>query len=450
MRSTIVVLAVSAAALLAESPQTRREAPLPPGRRLADMPWTDAEGLLTPAAVVVVPVGAASKEHGPHLKLRNDEALAEHLTARVMERARVVVAPTLTYHYYPAFVEYPGSTTLALNTARDMTADAIRSLARYGPRRFYVLNTGISTVRALDPAAKILASEGILMHYTSLEAHLEPVIRKLSAQEGGSHADEVETSMMLHLDPLLVDMSRAVKDYTPGPASGPLTRRPGGRGTYSPTGIWGDPTLATAAKGRAFVGALVEGILADIRRLEQSPLPVAAATAPSARDTRRGAAGGGQEPERCSAGDERDIRGIADRYTAYWANADAERLAGLWSEGGDVAHPDGYVERTQLVIRQNRAALFAQRTHRGTKHPLSITSIRCVGADVAVADGKWELRGVTSVSGEPMPAAKGLCTLVVKRDGGAWRIEAWRYTVDPGGAPQPTLLKRPGWTRGGR
>lgn len=447
MRPTIVVLAVSAAALLAESPQTRREAPAPPGRRLADMPWTEAEALLTPAAVVVVPVGAASKEHGPHLKLRNDETLAEHLTARVMERARVVVAPTLTYHYYPAFVEYPGSTTLALNTARDMTAEVIRSLARFGPRRFYVLNTGISTVRALEPAAKVLASEGILMRYTNIETHLAPVVRKLSQQEGGTHADEVETSMMLHIDPASVDMGRAVKDYTPG--TGPLTRRPGGPGTYSPTGTWGDPTLATAAKGRAFVHALVEGILGDISRLEGAPLPAPTAAAIAARDTQRPPAGGEQEPAPCSAGDQREIRGLADRYTAYWANADAERLAELWTTGGDVTHPDGYVERTRVVIRQNRAALFAQRTHRGTKHPLSIMSVRCIGADVAVADGKWELRGVTSVSGEPMPATKGLCTLVVKRDGDAWRIEAWRYTIESGGAPQPTLLKRPGWTRGG-
>jgi creatinine amidohydrolase len=447
MRSTIAVLAVSAAALLAESPKTGREAPAPPGRRLADIAWTEAEALLTPASIVVVPLGAASKEHGPHLKLGNDEALAEHLTARVMERTRVVVAPTLTYHYYPAFVEYPGSTTLTLNTAREMTAEVIRSLARYGPRRFYVLNTGISTVRALEPAAKVLASEGILMQYTRLETHLEPLIRTLSDQEGGSHADEIETSMMLHIDPSSVDMSRAVKDYTPSRGAGPLTRRPGGRGTYSPTGTWGDPTLATAAKGRALVGALVEGVLADIRRLEHSSLPVA--TAPSARDPRRGPSAEERHPERCSAGDERAIRGLADLYAAHWANADAERLAGLWSDGGDVAHPDGYVERTRVVIRQNRAALFAQRTHRGTRHPLIVTSIRCLGADVAVADGKWELRGVTSVSGEPLPATKGLCTLVVKRDGGAWRIEAWRYTIDPGGAPQPTLLKRPGWTGGG-
>jgi creatinine amidohydrolase len=447
-RSTVVVLALSASAMLAASGEGRRQPPPPAGARLADMPWTEAETLLTPASVVVVPVGAASKEHGPHLKLRNDEMLAEYLTARVIERARVVVAPTLTYHYYPAFVEYPGSTTLTLNTARDLTTEVVRSLARYGPRRFYVLNTGISTVRALEPAAKALASDGILMRYTALERHLDPVVRKLSQQEGGTHADEVETSMMLYINPASVEMSRAVKDYSQR-GTGPLTRRPDGPGTYSPTGTWGDPTLATAEKGRAFSEALVNGILSDISQLQSAALPVPAGGAPPARDGRVMAKPAELLPERCSPGDERAIRGLGDLYAAHWANADAERLAGLWAGGGDVAHPDGYVERGPMVIRQNRAALFAQRTHRNTRHPLTIGNVRCLDNDTAVADGKWELRGVTSLSGERMPISQGLCTIVVKRTEGAWRIEAYRYTVTPAGAPQPTLLKRPGYTGGG-
>jgi creatinine amidohydrolase len=201
MRSMTVGLVLTAAAVLAPPGQAQRETPAPAGRRLADMPWTDAERLLTAATVVVIPLGAGSKEHGPHLRLRNDETLAEYLTQRVVDRAAVIVAPTLTYHYYPAFLEYPGSTSLSLATARDMTTEVVRSLARYGPRRFYVLNTGMSTVRPLEAAARTLAAEGILMRFTSLDAHLEAASRKVARQEGGSHADEVETSMMLHIDP---------------------------------------------------------------------------------------------------------------------------------------------------------------------------------------------------------------------------------------------------------
>jgi hypothetical protein len=52
-----------------------------------------------------------------------------------------VLYPTLNYHFYPSFVEYAGSTTLRLETARDMVIDIVRTIAAHGPRRFYLLNT---------------------------------------------------------------------------------------------------------------------------------------------------------------------------------------------------------------------------------------------------------------------------------------------------------------------
>jgi creatinine amidohydrolase len=77
------------------------------GRRFEDMSWTEAETVLRPDSVVVIPVGAASTEHGPHLKLRNDLTLAEYLTRRIVKAASVVAAPPLTPHYYPRFSSIP-------------------------------------------------------------------------------------------------------------------------------------------------------------------------------------------------------------------------------------------------------------------------------------------------------------------------------------------------------
>src|SRR5271168_3890701 len=132
------------------------------GILLEDLTWQEAEKVLTPATVVVIPIGAESKEHGPHLKLKNDWLMAEYLKREVLKSADVVIAPTVNYHFYPAFVEYPGSTTLRLETARDLMVDICRSLARYGPRKFYALNTGVSTLRALRLSGEVLAQEGIL------------------------------------------------------------------------------------------------------------------------------------------------------------------------------------------------------------------------------------------------------------------------------------------------
>ena len=133
----------------------------PAAPALADLSWVEAEAALTPSSVVVVPLGVATAQHGPHLKLNNNERLARYLAGRVQAAAPVVVAPPLTYHFYPTFLEYPGSTSLSNNTSRDMTIDIVRSLARYGPRRFYVLNTGVTTV---FPLAAARASAGGSWH----------------------------------------------------------------------------------------------------------------------------------------------------------------------------------------------------------------------------------------------------------------------------------------------
>jgi creatinine amidohydrolase len=239
---------------------------------LETLSWDEAEHVLTPDTVVVIALGAESKEHGRHLQLNNDFLMAEYLKKRVLDSApqNTVVAPTINYSFYPAFLEYPGSTSLSMDTARAMITDIIHSLAHYGPRRFYILNTGISTLRPLAQAATDLSKEGIVLHYTDLTKD-DPVEKKLR-QSGGTHADEIETSMMLYIAPESVRMKKAVRDLNPNQPGG-LTRDPQGKGTYSPTGAWGDPTLATREKGQAVVESLMATILKDIDDLRQTPLP---------------------------------------------------------------------------------------------------------------------------------------------------------------------------------
>jgi creatinine amidohydrolase len=238
------------------------------GILLEDLTWVEAEKVLSPDTIIVIPIGAESKEHGPHLKLKNDWLIAEYLKKEVLRRTNVVIAPTVNYHYYPAFVEYPGSTTLRLETARDLLVDIVRSLARYGPRRFYALNTGVSTMRALRLSAEVLAADGIQFRFTDILKVAEATEKQIKQEEGGTHADEIETSMMLYIAPSTVDMKKAVKDYHPG--KGSLSRDPNGTGDYSASGIFGDATLATRKKGELMVHAIIDGILNEIADLRAS------------------------------------------------------------------------------------------------------------------------------------------------------------------------------------
>lgn len=235
------------------------------GTYLEHLTWKQAEPLLRRTEVVLLPLGARLKEHGLHLPLNNDWRLAEYLAARVVDAAPVVAIPTLQYGYYPAFAEYPGSTSLRLETCRDVVVDLCRSLAPFGPRKVYVLNTGLSTLKALAPAREILAKDGIRLAYTDLSAALADVEKTVRRQDAGTHADEIETSMMLYIAPETVTLAAAQRDIHPDRGPGGLTRNPDATtGIYSPTGAWGDPTLATAEKGRVLVEALVAHVLQAI------------------------------------------------------------------------------------------------------------------------------------------------------------------------------------------
>lgn len=216
MRTAVIGVALTAFVGLAETPQR------PVGDQsdvrsywLEDLAWSEAEHVLGPDTVFLIPLGAASLEHGHHLKLRTEAALAEHLTRRVASATPVVVAPMLTYHYYPGFDDYPGSSSLSLETARNLTVDVARSLAKYGPRRFYVLNSTTWSHAALAASAEALAREGLLLTHTDVSAHLDPVVGAIQQQQQGGHADEIETSMMLHVDRSLVDMAKAEKALAP-------------------------------------------------------------------------------------------------------------------------------------------------------------------------------------------------------------------------------------------
>lgn len=471
MRQAVVGFGV---AVVVASGVGAAQGPRPAGVALAELTWQEAEQVLTPASIVVLPLGIATAEHGPHLKLNHNERLAKYLAGRVQAAATaVVIAPPLTYHFSPTFLEYPGSTSLSQSTSRDMTVEIVRTLAKYGPRRFYVLNTGVSTMFPLKDAAETVAGDGILLGYTDIKYHLAnaAIMRQQAGTRATLHADEIDTSMMLYVDPAAVDMSKAVREY--GPGSGPMTRQKDAPGTFSASGVVGDPTLATREKGRVYVDAVLGGVLDDIEKIRVAPLPAAKPTrtlTPPAAAPRPAAGRTAEEksPNGCVQGDERAIRAIGERFSYLWRQMDAESLSLMFTAEGDMRHPDGTIERGQEVIRDNRRELFRKREYRGSVHSVQLNDIRCLPGGTAIADGKWELRLEEDPTNVPVPATSaaaatqrrglgpgrrhsGWCTLVLVGGGSSWSIQAWRYTVNPqDGTPPPTTLKQPGFLpRGG-
>ncbi len=234
---------------------------------LENLTWMQAEEVLKNYEIVLVALGARTKEHGPHLPLNNDFLMAEYLKEKVIEKVPVAVLPTLQYGYYPSFLEYPGSVSLKEETFKQVVIDICRSMNGYGIKKFYIINTGISTLKPLKSAAAELEQQGIILRFLNLLEVEKKHYPELLQQEGGTHADEGETSIMLHMYPEVVDMNKVVKDYDSRPDRRGLTRDPSGDGVYSPTGIWGDPTLATEEKGKILTDALVEEIINQVTNL---------------------------------------------------------------------------------------------------------------------------------------------------------------------------------------
>jgi len=103
-------------------------------------------------------------------------------------------------------------------------------------------------------------------------------MKALTTQRAGTHADDLETSVILALRPELVHMDRAVRDYRgdtvaayPGYRPTDFSRRPGDP-DFSTSGVFGDPTLATAEKGRRVLGIMTQQWMKALRGFASSPL----------------------------------------------------------------------------------------------------------------------------------------------------------------------------------
>jgi creatinine amidohydrolase len=83
------------------------------GAFLEDLTWPEAGARIAAGAVVVLPVGAAAKEHGPHLPLRTDYLVARELGRRVAEALPVLVRPSSRSATTPRSCTTRGASTSA-------------------------------------------------------------------------------------------------------------------------------------------------------------------------------------------------------------------------------------------------------------------------------------------------------------------------------------------------
>jgi creatinine amidohydrolase len=252
------------------------------GAWIEDLTWPEVADRLA-ASVVIVPVGAIAKEHGPHLPLKTDWLLARELAGRVAAELPVLVAPVVSFGYYPAFRHWPGSQNLAPETFGALVRELIEGLIAQGARHIAILNTGVST----EPVLQIVTRE--LYETTGLRIPVADISRlgsrtaHLMEHDIDGHADEEETSMMLVIAPDLVRFDRARRDdgnMRDAPATvfrqpSVFRNDPDGGIDHSATGARGDPSLATREKGEAALASMAEELIEGLMALFPDQLQAA-------------------------------------------------------------------------------------------------------------------------------------------------------------------------------
>jgi len=251
------------------------------GAFLGDLTWPEAEARLAESPLVILPVGAGAKEHGPHLPMNADAVVLEYLCRQAVDSLPVVVAPPVLHGWFPAFRAFPGTEVADPGVFEAYVMEVARSLVKNGARRLVFLNTGIHLATGLPlgvVAREIRAQTGtptLLVSWDDLEPE---EMADIAEQDYGGHADELETSIHLVLQPGRVQMSKAV----PSPPPGDVPRGPGYRPgflsrdprdpDYAPSGVSGDPTLASEEKGRRVLALLTREWLRALRSFASTPL----------------------------------------------------------------------------------------------------------------------------------------------------------------------------------
>jgi len=242
------------------------------GAFLEDLTWLEAKVWFDRDPVIVIGIGAIAKEHGHHLPLNTDFRIARALLEGVGRALPVLLALVVSFGYYPAFRHYPGSQHLEAETFIAVLRELLGGFIRQGARRLAIVNTGVSTEGPIRILVRdLLEAQGIrvaVADIATLGRKAEPFFQ----QKLGGHADEHETSLMLAIAPDSVRQDLARPNY--GHALGSpktvfyqpsiFSGEPTSGLDYSEQGARGDPTLATAEKGRRALDAMIEDLVSGL------------------------------------------------------------------------------------------------------------------------------------------------------------------------------------------
>jgi creatinine amidohydrolase len=220
--------------------------------------------------VVLLPTGS-TEQHGPHLPLDTDAFLVEAVCMEVGRRApdRVLVLPTVSYGLNMHHIDFPGTIHIEPETFVAFCLNIAKSVAYHGFKKILLVNGHGSNGPLVNMVARktVLATESLCaaVGYMSLAIEAFEEIRETPVM---AHADEFETSLYLYLAPERVRFEKAVpggdvvgRFLSSDSTSNYPVRFNDYWGRWTTCGVHGDPTAATAEKGKVLFEAAVSGLI---------------------------------------------------------------------------------------------------------------------------------------------------------------------------------------------
>lgn len=249
---------------------------------LQEMRWQEVQQYREKMeGLALIPVGSV-EQHGLHLPLGTDSMVAIKLAQDAALQTKAMVAPPLWFGWSPHHLALPGTITIRPEILIEFLFDVLSSLASNGFDRFVIVNGHrIANIPWIQISAEKAQRElGVSVVIFDPAYMAKEVADEIGFGEVG-HADELETSHMLHIMPQLVRMDLA-EDHSPlerkhyhvdprvpkdtlcwVPSTAKALMQTAGKSG----GVSGRPTLATAEKGKQLHEHLVARLTEVINEL---------------------------------------------------------------------------------------------------------------------------------------------------------------------------------------
>ena len=249
--------------------------------RYSRLTWPEVNEAVAMQKVVILPT-ASTEQHGRHMPLDTDLFLCESVCLEVGRRApgKVLVLPPIGYGLNLHHIDFPGTIHIEPEVFIAFCLNVTKSVAYHGFEKILIVNGHGSNSPLVDLIARktVLATKS-LCFATGYARFLLEAFQEVRESDVMAHADEFETSLYLYLagDRVRMDQARPGGDRMGRFVSSDSTSNYPLRfndywGRWTDLGVHGDPTVASAEKGKIIYEAAVDGIVKAVDEIREWPI----------------------------------------------------------------------------------------------------------------------------------------------------------------------------------